>query len=38
LDEEVLGQAYDTRLMRRLIRYLRPYRTAVVMSLVFLLC
>lgn len=25
-DEEVLGKAYDSRLMRRLIRYLRPYR------------
>ena len=25
-EEEVLGKAYDGRLMRRLIRYLRPYR------------
>jgi len=25
-DEEILGKAYDSRLMRRLIRYLRPYR------------
>jgi ATP-binding cassette subfamily B multidrug efflux pump len=37
LEEEVLGKAYDTRLMRRLIRYVRPYRTAVVLSLAFLL-
>jgi len=25
-DEEVLGKAYDHRLMRRLLGYLRPYR------------
>jgi ATP-binding cassette subfamily B multidrug efflux pump len=25
-EEEVLGKAYDARLMRRLIQYLRPYR------------
>ena len=25
-EEEVLGKAYDNRLMRRLLRYLRPYR------------
>ena len=24
-EEEVLGKAYDGRLMRRLVRYLRPY-------------
>src|SRR5688572_21065369 len=28
-DEEILGKAYDARLMRRLIRYLRPYRKQV---------
>jgi ATP-binding cassette subfamily B protein len=37
LEEEVLGKAYDGRLMRRLVRYLRPYRGAVAVSLVFLL-
>jgi ATP-binding cassette subfamily B protein len=25
-EEEVLGKAYDSRLMRRLLRYLRPYK------------
>ncbi len=25
-DEEILGKAYDTRLMKRLIKYLKPYR------------
>jgi hypothetical protein len=24
-DEEVLGKAYDSRLMRRLLAYVRPY-------------
>ncbi|HWZ33324.1 MAG TPA: ABC transporter ATP-binding protein [Bryobacteraceae bacterium] len=37
LEEEVLGKAYDRRLMARLIRYLRPYRGAVIVSLIFLL-
>ena len=32
--EEVLGKAYDARLMRRLLRYLRPHRDAVVVALV----
>ncbi len=29
-EEEVLGKAYDARLMRRLLQYLRPYRRHVV--------
>jgi ATP-binding cassette, subfamily B, multidrug efflux pump len=37
LEEEVLGKAYDGRLMRRLVKYLWPYRRTVVVSLVFLL-
>jgi ATP-binding cassette subfamily B multidrug efflux pump len=37
LEEEVLGKAYDGRLMRRLVRYLKPYRGAVFVSLFFLL-
>ncbi|HXN49653.1 MAG TPA: ABC transporter ATP-binding protein, partial [Bryobacteraceae bacterium] len=37
MEEEVLGKAYDARLMRRLFRYLRPYRLAVAGSLVLLL-
>src|SRR5829696_4138030 len=32
-DEEVLGKAYDARLMRRLMRYLRPYRANVAVAL-----
>jgi ATP-binding cassette, subfamily B, multidrug efflux pump len=31
-DEEVLGKAYDARLMRRLIEYLRPYRKQVLFA------
>jgi ATP-binding cassette, subfamily B, multidrug efflux pump len=37
LEEEVLGKAYDGRLMRRLVQYLKPYRSAVAVSLFFLL-
>jgi ATP-binding cassette subfamily B multidrug efflux pump len=37
VEEEVLGKAYDGRLMRRLVRYLKPYRGAVTVSLFFLL-
>jgi len=35
-DEEVLGKAYDARLMRRLIGYLRPYRKQVLFALLLL--
>jgi ATP-binding cassette subfamily B protein len=37
-DEEVLGKAYDARLMRRLLTYLRPYRgmTAGALALIVL--
>ena len=31
-DEEVLGKAYDARLMRRLLRYLRPYRKQILVA------
>jgi ATP-binding cassette subfamily B multidrug efflux pump len=37
VEEEVLGKAYDARLMRRLITYLKPYRRVVAASLVLLL-
>jgi ATP-binding cassette subfamily B multidrug efflux pump len=37
VEEEVLGKAYDGRLMRRLLGYMRPYRLLVALSLVFLL-
>ena len=33
-EEEVLGKAYDARLMRRLLRYLKPYRLQVAIALV----
>lgn len=32
-EEEVLGKAYDTRLMRRLLKYLRPYRRHVALGI-----
>jgi ATP-binding cassette, subfamily B, multidrug efflux pump len=37
VEEEVLGKAYDGRLMRRLLGYMRPYRGLVAVSLAFLL-
>jgi ATP-binding cassette subfamily B protein len=33
-EEEVLGKAYDGRLMRRLLSYLRPYRRTVFFALI----
>jgi ATP-binding cassette subfamily B protein len=32
IDDDVLGRAYDSRLMRRLLTYLRPYRGQVVLA------
>ncbi|HEY1304899.1 MAG TPA: ABC transporter ATP-binding protein [Vicinamibacterales bacterium] len=32
-EEEVLGKAYDGRLMRRLLAYLRPYRPQVALAI-----
>lgn len=31
-DDDVVGKAYDSRLMRRLVRYLAPYKLQVVLS------
>jgi ATP-binding cassette subfamily B protein len=36
-EEEALGKAYDARLMRRLLRYLRPYRLKVALAVVMLI-
>jgi ATP-binding cassette, subfamily B, multidrug efflux pump len=32
-EEEALGKAYDSRLMRRLLEYMRPYKWRVVLAL-----
>ena len=37
-DEEVLGKAYDARLMRRLLGYLRPYSSQVAIALAAIIC
>jgi ATP-binding cassette, subfamily B, multidrug efflux pump len=37
LEEEVLGKAYDSRLMRRLLTYMKPYRLAIAASMFLLL-
>lgn len=33
LDDEILGKAYDASLMRRLLKYVRPYRKYVVAAI-----
>ena len=35
-DEEALGKAYDSRLMKRLLTYVRPYRWAVTLAVLLL--
>ncbi len=37
MEEEVLGKAYDSRLMRRLLTYMKPYSAVVAVSLFLLL-
>ncbi|MEK7407923.1 MAG: ABC transporter ATP-binding protein [Acidobacteriota bacterium] len=37
MDEEILGKAYDRRLMRRLLGYLRPYWRVVLLALASML-
>jgi len=32
-DDDVVGKAYDARLMRRLLHYLRPYRSEAALAL-----
>src|ERR1700740_1377375 len=36
-EEEVLGKAYDSRLMKRLLRYLAPYKWQTVVALIAIL-
>ena len=36
-EEEVLGKAYDSRLMKRLLSYLKPYRWLVIVSVIVLI-
>jgi carbon-monoxide dehydrogenase large subunit len=37
-DDEVIGKAYDARLMRRLLHYLRPYWRQVAVAFVAIIC
>ncbi|MEE8577232.1 MAG: ABC transporter ATP-binding protein [candidate division Zixibacteria bacterium] len=36
-DEEILGKAYDATLMKRLLRYMRPYRSLAAIGVLLLL-
>jgi ATP-binding cassette, subfamily B, multidrug efflux pump len=33
-DDEIVGKAYDARLMRRLLTYLRPYKVEVIIAVI----
>src|SRR5438874_12614384 len=35
-EDEILGKAYDGRLMRRVLTYLRPYKTKVIIALLLI--
>ncbi len=35
-EEEVLGKAYDARLMRRLLKYVGPYRSRIIIAVILL--
>ena len=37
LEDEILGKAYDARLMRRILRYLQPYWKLLAVALAFLI-
>jgi ATP-binding cassette, subfamily B, multidrug efflux pump len=36
-EEEILGRAYDSRLMKRLVRYLKPYRHHIIIAIIVLI-
>ena len=36
-EEQVLGKAYDAQLMRRILRYLRPYRGAAALAFLYII-
>lgn len=36
-EEEILGKAYDARLVKRLLKYLKPYRLQIILSTILLL-
>lgn len=36
-DDEIMGKAYDSRLMKRLLRYLHPYRWHVFIAVIILI-
>ncbi len=36
-EDEILGKAYDARIMRRLLTYIRPYMRLTIVALVFLI-
>ena len=37
LEDEIVGKAYDSRLIKRLIKYLWPHKIKVILSIIFLM-
>jgi len=37
MQEDIVGKAYDARLMRRLLSYLKPYRSSTIWAIIFIL-
>jgi len=36
-EEEILGKAYDSRIMRRLLKYAKPYLRYLILALVLII-
>jgi ATP-binding cassette, subfamily B, multidrug efflux pump len=34
-EDEILGKAYDARLMRRLLGYIKPYKKYIIIAIIF---
>ncbi|MGR3317132.1 MAG: ABC transporter ATP-binding protein [Candidatus Anammoxibacter sp.] len=37
LEDEIVGKAYDSKLVKRLLTYLKPYKTKVILSIITLM-
>ncbi|MGR3178852.1 MAG: ABC transporter ATP-binding protein [Candidatus Anammoxibacter sp.] len=37
LEDEIVGKAYDSKLIKRLLTYLKPYKTKVILSIITLM-
>ena len=37
LEDEIVGKAYDSKLVKRLLTYLKPYKAKVILSIITLM-